>query len=308
MNTVTDVRERDRKDDSVLALHISQVPENVGLIRIVKDLANPGREVLTDGSWSKGEIDRLRREYPQLIVELQVNPEEKLNVLVEQFATLTKRKFVLERMFEDVEAVQARLKERVKEVFDDQIISFRNKMTLISYGINEDSLIENAAAYKNLISYSTHCFLLGMLFAEYIGELSDQQRIVLGKSLILHKIGYIETMNDSASLLERTIAILELGGYEKPIIQFAKNQGRTRYSNKKLKNLLRTTEIGKIVTYYCNCTVNYPKENPPDRTIARLEEILAATGLRREMLFEPTLLTKFVQMIRRGLEMQQTIH
>ena len=147
------------------------------------------------------------------------------------------------------------------------------------------------------------CYILGMLFVEYLDELSERQKIVLGKSLILHKIGYIETLEDSASLLERTIAILENGGFGKAITQFAKNQGTTRFKDNKLKDLLRTTEIGKIITFYCNCTVNYPTITPPHKTIEKLEHILAATGKRREIMFEPTLLTKFIKMIHKGLKM-----
>ncbi len=143
MNAITELSDPNQRDDSLLAIHISQVPVNIGLIRIVKDLSNPNREILTDGSWSREEIDRLSKEYPQLVIELQVNPEEKLNLLVDQFTELTDKKFVLERMFDDVGAVKNRLKERVKEVFDDQIISFKNQMTMISYGVDDQILIKN---------------------------------------------------------------------------------------------------------------------------------------------------------------------
>lgn len=303
MNMLSELVNADEKEDGHLTLHISQVPENVGLIQEVKDLGNPGGEIQTDGSWSAKEIKRLSLEYPQLVVELQVNPKEKLDLLVSQLTSITEKKLFLGKMFADVNAVKERLKERVKEVFDDQIISFRNEMTMVSYGVNDDILTENAETYSKLISYSTQCFVIGMLFAEYLDELSEKQRTTLGKSLILHKIGYIESMEESASLLERTIAILENAGYENAIIQFAKNQGTTRFKNGKLKNLLRAIEIGKIVTYYCNCTVNHPRTTPPYKTIENFETILEATGKRREIMFEPTLLTKFVEMIRRGLEM-----
>ncbi|AGF78923.1 hypothetical protein UWK_02383 [Desulfocapsa sulfexigens DSM 10523] len=303
MNALAETGSHNANEDTLLTLHISQVPENIGLIRIVKDLGNPNREVITDGSWSKAEIRRLNKEYPQLVIELQVTSEEKLSLLVNQVTSITEKSFTLEKMFKDVNAVKESLKERVREVFDDQIISFRNRMTMTSYGFNDDILTKNASSYSNLITYSTQCFVIGMLFAEYLDELSSLQRNVLGKCLILHKIGYIETMNDSSSLLDRTVAILESSGYERAIIQFAKNQGTVRFKNNKLKNLLRTTEIGKIVTHYCNCTVNYPRITPPFKTIEKFEEILEISGRRREMLFEPTLLTKFVEMIRKGLEM-----
>lgn len=303
MNMVSEFAAFDQTEDGLLALHISQVPEDVGLIRVVKDLANPGGEIQTDGSWSQKEIQRLSKEYPQLIVELQLNPEEKLNLLVEQLTNTIEKKLTLERMFENVGTVKEQLKARVKEVFDDQIVAFRNKMTLVSYGVTDVLLSKNTETYNKLVSYSTECFVIGMLFAEYLDELSEPQRNTFGKSLILHKIGYIETLEDSTSLLERTVAILESAGYESAIIRFAKNHGATRFKDGKLKNLLRATEIGKIVTYYCNCTVNHPRATPPYKTIQNFENILDASGRRREMMFEPTLLTKFVEMIRKGLEM-----
>ena len=303
MSMVSESAAVDHDDEGLLALHISQVPEDVGLIRVVKDLANQNREIETDGSWSRKEILRLSKEYPQLVVELQVTPEEKLNLLLEQLTDTIEKKLTLERMFENVNAVKERLKERIKEVFDDQIIAFRNKMTMVSYGVSNSILTENATSYSKLISYSTECFVIGILFAEYLGELSTTQKNTFGKSLILHKIGYIETLEDSTSLLERTVAILKNAGCESAIIHFAKNHGMTRFKDGKLKNLLRATEIGKIVTFYCNCTVNHPNSTPAYKTIQNFEKILDTSGRRREIMFEPTLLTKFVEMMRKGLEM-----
>ncbi|AGF77638.1 hypothetical protein UWK_01066 [Desulfocapsa sulfexigens DSM 10523] len=303
MNNEVETGNIPQNEDGLLMLHISQVPENIGLIRVVKNLANPNGEIETDGSWSRAEIQRLSIEYPQLVVELHVNPEEKLNLLVDQLTSITEKKLTLKRMFEDVNSVKEHLKERVKKVFDEQIISFRNRMTIFSYGVSDSTLTENAGSYSKLISYSTQCFVIGMLFTKYLNELSDQQRTTLGKSLILHKIGYIETMEDSKSLMERTIAILENAEYEREIIRFAMNQGATRFKKNKLKNLPRSTEIGKIVTHYCNCTVNHPRSTPPYKTIENFESVLEASGRRREIMFDPTLLTKFVEMIRKGLEM-----
>lgn len=289
--------------DGLLTLHISQVPVNVGLIRIVKDLGNPDAEIITDGSWSKEEIRRLTREYPQLVVELQVNVNEKINVLVDLLTGVTEKNLSLKRMFTDVDQVKENLEERIRDVFDDKIISFTNKMTMLSYGVGENVLTEHNASYSKLITFSTECFVNGMLFAEYLDELSVRQKNNLGKALILHKIGYIETMKESRRLLDRTVAILENSGYDRTIIQFARDQGTTRFRDGKLKNLPRATEIGKIVTHYCNCIINNIGETSPFKTIQNYEEILASSGRRREIMFDPALLTKFVEMIRKGLEM-----
>lgn len=289
--------------DGLLTLHISQVPVNVGLIRIVKDLANPDTEIVTDGSWSREEIRRLTREYPQLVVELQVSANEKLNFLVDQLTGVIEENLSLQRMFADVDEVKENLEERIKDVFDEKIISFTNKMTMLSYGVGRNVLAEHNASYSKLISYSTECFVSGMLFAEYLEELSVRQKNNLGKGLILHKIGYIETMEESRGLLDRTVAILENSGYDREIIQFARDQGTTRFKDGDLKNLPRATEIGKIVTHYCNCTINNPEEISPYKVIQNYEAILDSPGRRREMMFDPALLTKFVEMIRKGLEM-----
>lgn len=291
-------------DNELMALHISQVPQNVGLIRVVKDLAHPGAEIDTDGSWSLEEIERLSIKHPQLMVELQVTSDEKLDILVDQVTRITEKKLALDKMFDDVAAVKEQLRNRVRDVFDEKINSYRNKMTEVSYGVDKEILTTNAKTYSKLISYSTECFALGMLFVEYLDELSERQQNNLGKSLILHKIGYIESMEDSNELQARTIAILETERYDHSIVQFARDQGTTRFKGGKLKGLVRATEIGKIVTHYCNCTVNYPRETPPYKTIANYESILESTGRRREMMFEPTLLTKFIEMIKKGLEMR----
>ena len=286
--------------EGLMTLHISQVPPNVGLIRVVRDLANPDAEIPMDGSWSREEIERLTFEYPQLMVELQVTSDEKLDILVDQVTDITEKELCLDKIFDDVDLVREHLRDRIKDVFDEKINSFRNKMTEVSHDVAENKMKENAQSYEKLISYTTECFALGMLFIEYLDDLSDDKKNDLGKSLILHKIGYIESMEDSTELQARTIAILKSSGYDDFIVQFARDQGTTRYKNGKLKKLVRATEIGKIVTHYCNCTINYPDIDPSRATIEEYEGVLKSSGRRREMMFDPDLLAKFVEMIRKG--------
>lgn len=295
------------EDPDIYLTHVDNLLPNIPVYSFIKqsEIGKKIKRQITPINSDKFEdtddINKIRQQNPNCLAVVRISESKRLEMLNKQLLKIT-NKLGIKEIFDDHRRIQDNLEKCIKKIFTNKIVKYLNQMNSCAYGLSPKTFKPDSPAYQTLIKYSTECFVVGMLFANYVEYLSDSDMLTLGEALILNRVGYINAVSESPELIQRTVELLESQGHSQEIVDFARHHSKLRIQGGKLRDLNVITDFASVVPYYANATVNH--KELPINTLATLQNLLKTSnkGAHR---FNPEFSSKFVEMVEVGLGLKR---